>query len=1083
MKHIVRFALSCLASAGLLFGAAAYATDVSKRPLKVDINVKPNVIFGMDDSGSMDWEILLTAYNGILNWDTTNYTYWSGGKFLTKGSYYMSYLFPVGTGTGGAQYADSNSLGKAVPPSPQFAALRSSSYNPLYYNPSVTYAPWAAAYHDGATQTYGDATPTAAKSHPALSGSLTMNLTANQTADFYYRPGMRKPDDKLATSSSWISTTYYPATYWVVDAGCTAVDSWSSSCIKAPDGTKLRKIEIKSGNTFPSGRSYANELQNFANWWSYYRKRKLMLAGAMGTVLDDLTGMRLGVVGFNRLNDVTMYDADAADSASNRRRVAGAFYTNAADGGTPTSATLNHIGKQYMTNNNVIQYSCQRNNVFLVTDGFANDTYTPPAYDAAKFGSGFPYQTTTASSIADGALAYFTLNLRNGRTTSGAGKPLSDGRVPLTNQNVKNPDTNTNLHMNTYAITLGARGTIWPGITDPFANTFSWPAPVAETATSIDDIWHATINGRGQMYVADNPQQAAINIRNGLTDMINQTGAQSAIAVSTLNLARGDQRAYLGSYTTGSWGGDITANMLNTSTGAVTDVIWSASAQLAARTEARVISSYKAAFTEAAVGAQVSATSTGRAALFNYLRGGRTGEGSTYRARTSVIGAVTGAKPLVSASDKVVYAATGEGMLHAFDTETGKELWAYVPGLVLGGMAQTAARNYYFETLLDGTPSLASLSSSQRILVAGRGAAGAGYYALDVSNPREALNEDSRGKKALWEIGHGGSFTLGQSVGRPLVVKTKTYGWVVLLTQGYNGSNDARGRLYVVDALTGALRTTLTVADGSSGDLGLAQISAASEADGTVAHVYGGDLLGNLWHFDLDKGTAVRMAKFTLGGQAQPITTAPEIVMIKKQRVVLVGTGKLLGASDFNATSTQSFYAVKDDGVEIASDKTRSTLLVRTITTEGSKQTLTGADLDWAKHKGWYFDLPNALQVTADPTVAYGAVAFTGNKTNTADCWAASSLFAFDFSTGKNVGKSEWAMVTLSERDISSQALIFNTDKGSESDDGDDGEPKKDKDCINTHLGNNATNCQEFEPDSGIASRRNAWRQVRQGDR
>ncbi|MCC6990121.1 MAG: hypothetical protein IT181_14040, partial [Acidobacteria bacterium] len=46
----------------------------------------------------------------------------------------------------------------------------------------------------------------------------------------------------------------------------------TDDCASAPDGTKLRRIEIRSTNTtYPSGRSYANELQNFANWFQYHR--------------------------------------------------------------------------------------------------------------------------------------------------------------------------------------------------------------------------------------------------------------------------------------------------------------------------------------------------------------------------------------------------------------------------------------------------------------------------------------------------------------------------------------------------------------------------------------------------------------------------------------------------------------------------------------------------------------------------------------------------------------------------------------------------------------------------------------------
>ena len=1080
MKPLARFAVACAALAGLMYGAASHATDVAKRPLKVDVNVKPNVIFGMDDSGSMDWEIMISAYNGVLNWNVANRTFWDGSKLLAKGDYYMNYLFPNGTGTGAKQYADDNSLGRNVPPSPQFAAMRSSAFNPIYYNPTITYSPWKPAYHDGALQTYGNASPTAAKSHPALTGSVTMDLTSDQVATIYYRPGMLRPDGVVYNNSATVTTIYYPATYWVVDDSCTATTpiTWTTTCVSTPDGHRLRKVEIKPAN-YTTTAAYNADLQNFANWWSYYRKRKLMLAGAMGSVLDNLTGMRVGVVAFNRRSgNVAMYDSDATDNAANRRRVAGVFYTNPADSGTPTTATLKYIGEQYKTSSAAIQYSCQRNNAFVVTDGLANDTATPPSYNSSTYGSGFPYAPTKADSLADVALAYFTLNLRNNRSTSGAGNPLSDGRVSLPNQQVSNPDSNRNLHMNTYAITLGAGGTVWPGITDPFTTSFTWPDPQPDTPSAIDDLWHATINGRGQMYKADNPTQAAIAIQRGLNDIAQQAGAQSEVSVNTVNLARGTGKAYLGKYTSSSWTGDITANEVNTNTGAIAGTYtWSANERLVTRTAARVIATsvggLRVPFTTANVGATLS--STDGAGLTAYFRGDRTGEGSKYRARGSLIGPVINAKPVVSTAPKVVFAASGDGMMHALDVDTGDELWAYVPGTVLTSMASSANLNYYFETLLDGTPTV-QMVGSKRYLVAGRGTAGPGYYAIDVTNPRN-LTETQLATNVLWDIGNGGSFTLGQSVGRPLVVQTRSYGTVVLFTQGYNGSSDGKGRLYMVNADTGELVHTFVADGGGSGDLGLAQINAAVEGDGKVVHVYGGDLQGNLWHFDLQDKTTTKLATLKTGTTAQPVTTAPEIMFNGSDRLILVGTGRLLGVSDFGRSTTETFYAIKD-GTALAGSA-RDSLVRRSFVTDSDNTVdATGTDFDWSSRRGWYIDLPNNLQVINDPTIAFGAIAFTANKALLSECASNSSLFVLDVLTGKNVEDMGYAAIDLGQ--TSSSAVTLLRTSGANGDrivaqrqtgvcSGDSCAPSGDPPVIPLKF--------------GVTDRKNAWRQIRRGDR
>ncbi len=266
----------------------------------------------------------------------------------------------------------------------------------------------------------------------------------------------------------------------------------AGTCVAAPDGSKLKRYEIKPGN-YASVAAYDAEMQNFANWWQYYRKRKLMLAAAMGKVLEPLTGLRMGVVKFNSRADVTMYDIDSPLSSTNGLKVAGIFYETNGSGGTPTRETLKYIGDQFRNNNKVIQYACQRNNAFIVTDGFANkDEVTPPNYDKAIWGAGVPYATTFDKTLADIALSYYTINLKPGMTA---------GKVPKGAN-----DLNPNLHMNSYGLTLGARGTIFAGENTPVpAAEGDWPNPTAaRSPTAVDDLWHATINGRGKMYLATN---------------------------------------------------------------------------------------------------------------------------------------------------------------------------------------------------------------------------------------------------------------------------------------------------------------------------------------------------------------------------------------------------------------------------------------------------------------------------------------------------------------------------------------------------------------------------------------------------
>ena len=298
-----------------MVGTMTGATDLARKPLGVHGAVPPNVIFGMDDSGSMDMETLLQTNEGLFWWHESNQSGWdSSGKFYVNpaglnSSTYTSYfyLFPAGCSdseSGGAtrRLCDSTGVAYALPPTPQFAALRSAAYNPVFYNPATTYKPWAPATVSGVERTFGNSSPTAAKLHPLFDSTIDLTATQSSTASnwtFRALSGMRLPKGTLyyasrrwntlssdatvgtgtlSASSYDVSVPYYPAAYWHKEA-CTVN---GVTCVSAPDSGTLKLYEIKATTTkYPSGRTYAQELQNFANWFTYYRKRKLMLAASM----------------------------------------------------------------------------------------------------------------------------------------------------------------------------------------------------------------------------------------------------------------------------------------------------------------------------------------------------------------------------------------------------------------------------------------------------------------------------------------------------------------------------------------------------------------------------------------------------------------------------------------------------------------------------------------------------------------------------------------------------------------------------------------------------------------------------------
>ncbi|NRF66146.1 pyrrolo-quinoline quinone [Aquincola sp. S2] len=1063
MTSALKFATAVLALGGLLFQATSHATNLAEQPLKASVLAKPNVIFAMDDSGSMDAEVLLKTYQGWYWSKNSSPGPFNGTALHNTSSKAFAYLFPNGvsptttptTDNGIKIYSQANgsNAGHAIPPTAQFAWARSSEYNPIYYDTTKTYKPWSPAYISSGL-TFSNATPTAAKSHPVL-GSTTMNLTADisSTDDewrFAFTYNMKIPAGatRLSTSTPYAvanacgsadstytgsstcygSISYYPATFWRKE-DCGTVDD--ISCTTAYDGQKLKRYEIKSGNSFPSGRSYTDEMQNFANWFQYYRKRKMLMAGAAGAVLEDITGLRMGVVAFNNQATPTMYDADNSSAASNARKVAGIFYGAKVAGSTPTRGTYKYIYDKFDTDTNIIQYACQRNAAFIVTDGFANDGAPSmtglPAATATDYGSTGapkPYHTTPSGWLAHQGLAYFIRPLR----ASGGGA-LPAGKVPLGNQTVTNPDSNPNLHLNTYAITLGMTGEIWPANSTPFTTPPSWPTPVIDSAKMIDDLWHATINGRGQMYLATDVQSATIGIQTALSEIQSQTGAQTAVAVSTFNLLAGDGQAYEASYNPAGWTGDLTASAVSMTTGNIaTAPTWSAASVLNARNWAtRIVFTADGtvnggrAFTEANIGATVNPDSVAftNAGVVDYLRGKRTGEGSTYRTRLSLMGAVINAEQVIDSG--VAYVASGEGMLHAFNTTTGAEEWAFVPYGALSSIGLTVERAYAFKTKLDGTPNVDKYTDAGgRLLVGGMGAAGRSYYALDVTNPK-GLTEAQAAAQVKWTFPSPTQTAyqpyVGYTVGRPLIVKTADDGYVALVTSGYdNGSTigDGKGRMWMLNASTGAvIREFVTPVGTTAAEAGLRQIAAYREDTGTARYVYGGDLLGNLWKFDLKLGTTTLVATFKDGaGNTQPVTTTPVLTEINGKPVIVVGTGRLLDITDFGSSNVQTIYAVRDTNASLSNARNSMAGLTHNLGTK-----VISGTIDWATQRGWYLDIPAGEQVNVDPKYALGYVFVNANAAGGSNCAQSASSYRIHVRavSGKSEVLSTTNNVTASE--------------------------------------------------------------------
>jgi type IV pilus assembly protein PilY1 len=482
--------------------APAATLDIADVPLFLQTGVQPNLIMAIDDSGSMDFEVLLPGNDGAA-WfrhgtsdgcgatDDNSFVgciadgtadVASSGKinFNNDGNINtvwekFPYLFPNGTDSGSTSFKRRQSPNDhyAIPPLPTFAWTRSPDYNSAYFDPTEVYAPWRS--YSG--QTFSNSAFTAAR-FDAVFGANTDSINLSQdvahkkvvssvsfirqvdtttgctdaalgtdTLDNAYAfqvfTGMTIPTGAcIRIGNSWevvrstkvckvgvtngcdtndegntqtrtinsdiaLPMRYYPATFYLTTAlpssyGYTGTTLTSG---KAPDGTALIGYEIKSSN-FTDSAKYSAMAQNFANWFTYYRKRHQALRGGLGESFKDITGLRIDSFKINDSGNPNVTVSDIGTTGV-RDALFTKFYQNSTgNGGTPNRYAVSNVIRNFRRTDSTapVKFSCQKNFGMLFTDGFSN-----PGTDFDSLGNvdgslGAPFRDDALGTMADGVL-------------------------------------------------------------------------------------------------------------------------------------------------------------------------------------------------------------------------------------------------------------------------------------------------------------------------------------------------------------------------------------------------------------------------------------------------------------------------------------------------------------------------------------------------------------------------------------------------------------------------------------------------------------------------------------------------------
>jgi len=734
--------------------------DLSSAPLFLSGTVQPNIFFLADDSGSMDWNTMTSESDGQMKL--------TGGDTSTT----YSYIFPQADNN----YAWNDTNGRILPSEAAVNTMsptptnshgvwrgRYSGYNTLYYNPDVTYLPWAGV--DAAGVAFANATPTAARLNPYVTtgGANVVNLTAvmSWTAD--------NVPNKTTGSTDISVTDYYPAQYYtwtdsaplngVVDAGDTHTLVEIKPTPATYPHTAGKRIECGAASTTCT---YAQELQNFANWFSYYRRRILTSKNAIGKVVaPSAARMGLGTLHNNGTVNTLISPMNASTSAGNKKTLLDAVYRNSASMGTPLRTKLDETGKYFeCVAGNIFGLaagsascpivpladggSCQKNFTVMTTDGYYNDAFTFSAAPYNRDGDGNTafdggaYKDLWNNTLADVAMNYYERDLS-----------------ALANQvSITGADTATHQHMVTYTVAFGVNGTLTadpPNTTAPFA----WPDPTTSAAAKIDDLRHAAYNSRGKFLSAKDPVELSTALSTALGSIADQTSSASAVAVNSHTLTT-NTTVYQARFTSATWSGDLRAlpfaadGTVNT-----TAPLWNAGDKLKLQnwdTGRKIITrntttntgvdfrwdnlsaSQQASLHDNPATVAIDSDTYGADRL-NWLRGYVTtaAPGNTFRTRQDssgnafVLGDLVNSAPVyvgapgvlpdslesvahstfstaMATRANVIYVGGNDGMLHGFDAATGNELLAYVPAVLYPDLSKLTDPAYTHRYYVDGSP-------------------------------------------------------------------------------------------------------------------------------------------------------------------------------------------------------------------------------------------------------------------------------------------------------------------------------------------------------------------------------------------
>ncbi|MGD9164283.1 MAG: hypothetical protein PVF13_05940, partial [Chromatiales bacterium] len=630
----VRISYKALVIAAVLTLASVQAQaapgSLSQVPLFLAQGVQPNIFFLLDNSTSMDWEVL--SRND-------------------------------GDGDGNVDF---------TPDSTTEQLELCFGYNVLAYDPETltdedkeAYTPWYGLDMDG--NEFEDADPSAAMVNP-YTGDGNSGTSSTTTAGRGGGPNHMDNSDKNDSSSGECASNGVVSN--TDGTTCDLIDGfddgkggryyeWTDS-----DGDgQYDEGECSTTPTYVSDLTTAQQT-NYANWFSYYRKREYVMKRALSQIITESRDrVGLGVLNTTssnqHLNDSSQYggtpvkDIDDvtlpvdSEAASNKETLLDNLLGVDSGNFTPLRRNLEAVGEYFsnsMSGTELFGYTpdddedsaagyspildeelggtCQQNFVVLLSDGFWDGSDPSVANadgDASTIFDGQSYADTGRNTLADVAMSLYEGDLLTGLANE---VPIvsipvgSDSDIECYDDDGDETqecfDTNNAQHLVTFTVSFGLSGTIpetdedgeecipgnrteslatqkWPSSCGASFN--GWPTPVEHQETTVDDMRHAAWNGRGRYLSASLPDELISQLEQAVGEISARNPVSaSAVTVDSFNMISGGT-IYQGRFDAGIWAGELYAMEYEDST--IGDDLWAAHKELAGMdTSDRIVVTY-----------------------------------------------------------------------------------------------------------------------------------------------------------------------------------------------------------------------------------------------------------------------------------------------------------------------------------------------------------------------------------------------------------------------------------------------------------------------------------------------------------